>query len=65
MSVARHSLFKRPPTWSDMSAFSGEITKDFFSLSNAGSWKHRLLPLTVGLMNNTDLLFKAAKIGSS
>ena len=65
MNVAGYTLFKRPPTWSDMSAFSGEITKDFSSLSNAGSWKHRLLPLPVGLINNTDLLFKAAKIGSS
>ena len=62
MNSAGMPLLNRAPTWSDIKALSGLMTKVGPSLRTAGIWKHRDLPAPVGKTAKSDSPFKAARI---
>src|SRR5579885_3039783 len=65
MNVAGSLRRCRPVTCSLISALSGDRTNAVPGFSNAGSWKHKLLPEPVGRTTSTDSPRSAAATTSS
>lgn len=64
MKVAGIRRRRRPETWSDISALSGETTRQRPGVRTAGIWKARLLPDPVGLTSSRERPRSAASTTS-